>query len=79
VPGMGHCSGGSGAYEIDWLTAMEQWAEHGSQPRNLTGRHPGREGQAEFSRPLCAYPEGPEYDGAGDINQASSYSCRTSS
>jgi feruloyl esterase len=58
---------------------MEQWAERGTPPQTLTGGNPGREGQPAFSRPLCAYPEEPVYDGKGDINQASSYACRTSS
>jgi len=78
VPGMDHCSGGSGAYAIDWLAAMEQWVAQGSRPQDLTGQHPGTEGQAGFSRPLCVYPASPEYDGAGDVTQAGSYSCRTS-
>lgn len=78
VPGMDHCSGGAGAYAVDWLGAMEQWAEDGIPPaKDLTGRHPAREGQADFTRPLCAYPERPVYDGEGDTAQAGSYSCRS--
>jgi feruloyl esterase len=76
VPGMNHCSGGSGTHEIDWLSAMEQWVEHGNPPKNLTGRNPGGDSHVEFSRPLCAFPESARYHGAGDESAASSYSCR---
>jgi feruloyl esterase len=78
VPGMDHCRGGNGAHEVDWLGAMEQWVEDGDPPENLTGRNPGREDQAAFSRPVCAYPEEPVYDGAGDVTRAGSFSCRDS-
>jgi feruloyl esterase len=76
VPGMDHCRGGSGVHQVDWLSAMEQWAERGDPPTNLTGLNPGSNGQAPFSRPICAFPEAPVYDGAGDTSQAGSYACR---
>lgn len=83
VPGMDHCSGGEGAHAIDWLTPMENWIENGTAPATLTGMHPalpagfpGAENSlGEFTRPICAYPEAPVYDGSGDIMNAASFSC----
>ncbi len=34
VPGMGHCAG---AYDADWLDALEQWVEHGKAPQQVLG------------------------------------------
>ena len=39
VPGMNHCSGGDGAFAIDYLTAMERWAADGQAPAVLVGAH----------------------------------------
>lgn len=54
VPGLGHCSGGDGPWNIgqsgpvpgapmdgehDTLTALEQWVEHGVEPKRLIGGH----------------------------------------
>jgi feruloyl esterase len=36
VPGYGHCGGGPGAGEIDYLTAIENWVEKGQAPAALT-------------------------------------------
>jgi feruloyl esterase len=32
VPGMGHCSGGAGPNQIDWMAALEGWREKGRVP-----------------------------------------------
>lgn len=37
VPGMKHCSGGDGAYAIDYLTYMEAWVERGQAPDVMIG------------------------------------------
>jgi hypothetical protein len=39
VPGMAHCSGGEGAFAIDYLTYMENWAERGQAPDKMIGAH----------------------------------------
>jgi len=84
VPGMDHCSGGEGAHAIDWLSALEEWVENEQAPGTLAGLHPalpaGMPGtdnaMGEFTRPICAWPEVPEYNGSGDIMMAASFSCR---
>jgi pimeloyl-ACP methyl ester carboxylesterase len=69
VPGMGH---GFGKFNggFDTIGTLDAWADGGIAPENLvvTDNHSGR------TRPLCAWPEWPRYDG-GDVNAAASFSC----
>ena len=39
IPGMNHCQGGPGPWEIDYLSAMEAWVERGEPPEKLVGRN----------------------------------------
>jgi hypothetical protein len=39
VPGMNHCTGGDGAYAIDYLHYLEAWVEQGKAPDELIGTH----------------------------------------
>jgi len=39
VPGMNHCTGGDGAFAIDYLAAMERWVIDGRAPEMLVGAH----------------------------------------
>jgi hypothetical protein len=86
IPGMDHCSGGAGAYAIDYLAHLEEWVENGAAPDKLIGVHPKEGGldsfgtdlpladdEIEFSRPSFAYPLKARYDGAGDPNSADSF------
>jgi feruloyl esterase len=73
-PGMGHCSGGSAALDsFDLLSAAVNWVEKNAPPASVTatGRaFPGR------SRPLCAFPEHAQYNGAGNPDDAANYTCK---
>ncbi len=40
VPGMNHCGGGSGPWQVDWLHALERWVEQGQAPQDLLATHP---------------------------------------
>jgi hypothetical protein len=75
VPGMGHCGGGEAALDsFDLLGAAVDWAEKGTAPDRViaTGKaFPGR------SRPLCPYPTYAHYRGAGAVDEAASFECRT--
>lgn len=77
VPGYGHAVSSTFNAAWDALTALEEWVEQGVAPRDQvvtdTQGVPGR------TRPLCEYPAWPRYDGAGDVDSASSFSCATSS
>jgi len=39
VPGMNHCTGGDGAFAIDYLSYLEAWVEHRNAPDKLIGAH----------------------------------------
>ncbi len=36
---MDHCSGGDGAYAIDYLSYLENWVEHHKAPDRVIGSH----------------------------------------
>jgi feruloyl esterase len=85
VPGMDHCSGGEGAFAVDWLTPLERWVEQGEAPAALPAQHPaggsGTPGappaqpSEPFTRPICPYPQAPRYRGTGDVADAASFEC----
>lgn len=88
VPGMNHCTGGEGAYAIDYLDAMERWVEQGQAPDQLLSVRP-KDGappavgfpiaaaDVQFSRPVYPYPDYPRYSGRGDQNDANNFSRTT--
>nr|WKF60310.1 Mono(2-hydroxyethyl) terephthalate hydrolase [Paraburkholderia busanensis] len=73
IPGYGHAV--SSVFNASWdsLTTLENWVENGVTPPAQTVADtagvPGR------TRPLCEYPTFPRYNGAGDVNAASSFTC----
>ena len=73
IPGMNHCSGGVGALDVDWLSAIEGWVERSKPPSSIIGEHVGHGAEASFSRPLYPYPTYAKYKGRGDVNQAESF------
>jgi feruloyl esterase len=73
VPGMDHCSGGEGAFQVDWLGSLDQWVETGRAPDVLPGAHPGP-GTA-FTRPTCPWPQLPKYAGRGEVTDAANFTC----
>ena len=77
APGVNHCAGGAGPDTVDLLSALDVWVEHGTAPsgQGLTLRKINASGQAALSRPLCKYPRYPRYNGTGDANQATSFTC----
>lgn len=40
IPGMAHCSSGSGAYKIDYLGDLDRWVDQSQPPVRLRGTHP---------------------------------------
>ncbi|WP_431922181.1 tannase/feruloyl esterase family alpha/beta hydrolase [Amycolatopsis tucumanensis] len=72
VPGANHANAGAPAFAAGWdsLSALERWVERGQSPVDpvvTDTRH-------QRTRPLCEYPEWPEYR-AGDPDRASSFAC----
>jgi feruloyl esterase len=74
VPGMGHCSGGAGPNQIDWMTALENWREKGQTPTSIIGK--GTNGGVPMTRPLCPHPQVATYKGSGDVNDAANFVCK---
>jgi feruloyl esterase len=75
MPGVGHCGGGVGPDQADFLGAMERWRESGTAPDQIVAtRGSGRGGQA-MSRPLCPFPQVARYTGAGSTNDAANFRC----
>lgn len=54
VPGMDHCGGGRGDFNLDALTALERWVEHDEPPQTLEAR--GTLDGKPATRKLCPYP-----------------------
>jgi feruloyl esterase len=76
MPGVGHCGGGVGPDQADFLSTMERWRESGIAPDQIIAtRSAGRGGQTEMTRPLCPYPRVAQYSGSGSPNDAKNFSC----
>jgi feruloyl esterase len=74
APGVDHCSGGDGTFEIDSLGAIDAWVESGKAPEQLVASRP-LAGGARRTRPLCAFPYVARYRGQGSTDQASNFAC----
>jgi feruloyl esterase len=75
VPGMGHCSGGTGATSFDALAALDAWVEKGIAPDRLIASRVV-DGAVVRTRPLCPYPRKAVYTGSGSTDDAANFACR---
>jgi feruloyl esterase len=78
VPGMGHCTGGTGATSVDFLSALDAWVERGVAPDRVVAAKLVN-GAAVRTRPLCPYPQRAIYTGTGSTDEAVNFVCRTDS
>lgn len=87
VPGMNHCSGGPATDQFDMLAPLVAWVEQGKAPDRVTAKARGiganvvntelpASWSANRTRPLCVYPKVARYNGSGDVENASSFSCQ---
>ena len=76
VPGMAHCSGGTGPDRHDAVTAVIDWVEKGQAPDKMIASKVTNN-QTVRTRPLCPYPSVAFYKGRGDVEAASSFECRS--
>jgi feruloyl esterase len=75
APGMGHCGGGIGPSQANYMSALERWRESGVAPDRLHAtRVTGN--RVDMTRPLCPYPQLAEYTGVGSTNDAANFVCR---
>jgi feruloyl esterase len=75
APGMAHCSGGTGPNSFDMQAALEQWVERGTAPEQVIATR-ATNGIVDRIRPLCRFPQVAVYNGRGDTNDASNFTCR---
>jgi feruloyl esterase len=76
MPGVGHCGGGVGPDQADFLGAIERWREKGEAPAQINATRPaGRGAGAAMSRPLCPHPQVARYKGSGSTDDAASFAC----
>lgn len=74
APGVAHCGGGIGPIPIDPLGALVSWVESHDAPETLPAAI-AISPTSNLTRNLCLYPSVLTYDGHGNINDASSFSC----
>jgi feruloyl esterase len=89
VPGMGHCSGGTGATvfgnngtapptvnaDHDILSALDRWVTSGAAPERIIASRVAA-GTANRTRPICAFPKKATYRGSGSTDDAANFSCQ---
>lgn len=88
VPGMGHCSGGSGPNQFgqgssgivpatpdrDVFRALMAWSEKGVAPDAIVASEV-QAGVTTRTRPLCPYPKVARYRGPGSSDDPSNFTC----
>jgi feruloyl esterase len=88
VPGMGHCSGGTGATvfgngcgqapnptaDNDVLMALDRWVEQGQAPERIVASRVTA-GNVVRTRPLCVHPKTAVYQGSGSTDEAANFRC----
>ena len=72
VPGCLHCGGGPGASDVDWLSVIVDWVEHGAAPDRVIASKSDH-GKIGMTRPLYNYPTTVIYKGSGDPASAESF------
>ena len=74
IPGGFHCGGGVGITDIDTLTPLVNWVEHGLAPDRIVGER-RLNGKTLRTRPICPYPQMEKYNGTGSIDEAANFVC----
>jgi len=65
IPGCLHCGGGPGATEVDWLSVIQDWVEHGNPPdKTHSSKH--EQGKVVMTASGLPYPQYAIYKGSGD-------------
>lgn len=75
MPGMGHCRGGVGPDQADFLGAIERWRESGEAPAHITASRAAAAGRTPMTRPLCPHPQVAKYTGSGSTDDAKNFVC----
>jgi hypothetical protein len=74
LPGVAHCSGGTGPQPVSFFQSVVNWVENGQAPDALlTSKSLG--GGATMTRPVCPYPARATYTGSGSTDDAANFVC----
>jgi len=73
IPGFAHGNGLFNA-KFDSLGALDAWVDGGRAPATLEAIDINPDNH-QRRRPMCVYPSWPQYNGSGDVNAASSFTC----
>jgi hypothetical protein len=76
VPGMAHCSGGTGTDRHDPMTAIINWVEKDQAPTSIAASRVV-DNQVMRTRPLCPYPQVARYTGQGSMDDAANFRCKS--
>jgi feruloyl esterase len=76
IPGCIHCGGGPGATDVDWLSVITDWVEHGKTPDRIVASKK-QAGKVVMTRPIYPYPQVATYTGNGDPNDVSNFEPKT--
>jgi feruloyl esterase len=80
VPGGDHGGGGDVPSKVDLLGMLDGWVEGGHAPaEDATAQEFDADLHVTRTKPLCRYPNYPQYSGQGDPNVAASYRCTPTS
>jgi feruloyl esterase len=75
LPGVGHCGGGPGPDQADFVAALERWRESGTAPDQIPAAHVAGN-RVDITRPLCPYPQVATHRGTGSTNDAANFVCK---
>jgi hypothetical protein len=73
VPGVGHCGGGEGFPNIDLVSQITAWAEHGTAPNAVMTYQTDSSNAVTASRPVYPYPAVAQYAGSGDWHNGANW------
>ena len=62
----------------DLLSALVQWVEKDQAPTSVVAtkyKDDNSQHEIVMQRPICAFPEGPRYNGTGNVNSPHSFKC----
>ena len=70
MPGVGHCRGGVGPDQADFMSAIVDWVESSEAPTTIIASNE----DGSITRPLCPHPQVATYR-RGDTNDPASFVC----
>ena len=74
LPGVGHCGGGPGPDQADFIGALERWRESGTRP--IRSRVTCHEQPRRHDAAVVPVPAGRSVQGEGGTNDAANFVCK---